>query len=645
MNQDRPVLIIDDDPDFSEALGELLEPQGYTITVAHTLIAGRDAARRTHPEVALVDVKIGNDRGTDLIPLLKEDHPNLLCVVMTAYTDADTVIEALKKGADDYLRKPLDPVSIRTTLNRCFDIARLKREREQAREQLELSEERYRDLVEASLQGVLIHRAYKPLFINNTLAQIFGYDTAKTMLSLDSVETLFEVGKLAPKETPPTASSTDENPLRKRIQTTRAHRKDGGILWLECHTQPVMWDGESAEQMVVLDVTERVRLEDQLRQSQKMDAVGYLAGGVAHDFNNILQIIRGYAELATFKAKSEPKVVEPLTKLMQAAEKGGDLTRQLLAFSRKEVLRIKPVDPNALITNLMKMVQRLIGEDIELELETSAKVPPMLADPGMIEQVILNLCVNARDAMPNGGTLFIRVEEMVPDDAYRRYHPWAKRPAYAKIMVSDTGIGMKPEVLERIFEPFFTTKAVGKGTGLGLSVAYGIVEQHHGYISVYSEEGIGTTFSLFVPCSDQVREIQAAEVEQKEIPGGKETILVAEDEPPLLDLLVSLLESKGYQIIRASNGEEAVARFEEFKEKIDLVILDVIMPKMRGHQALLRMKELRKDLPVVFSTGYAGNALSPEFLAEHDARMIHKPYSPAMLFRTVREALDKLNPS
>jgi len=265
----------------------------------------------------------------------------------------------------------------------------------------------------------------------------------------------------------------------------------------------------------------------------------------------------------------------------------------------------------------------------------------MMADAGMIEQVILNLCVNARDAMPEGGTLSVRVEELVPDAEFRRLHAWATRSAYVKIMVTDTGVGIKPEVLEHIFEPFFTTKKVGKGTGLGLSVAYGIVEQHNGYITVYSEEGLGSTFSVFIPCSMQSSKTVTSPTDSSAAPGGTETILVAEDEAPLLDLLVNLLESKGYQVIRATNGEEAVEKFKADKDRISLVILDVIMPKMRGHQAFLGMNEFRKNIPVIFSTGYAGNALTPEFIKKFDVRTIHKPYAPETLFRTVREVLDQ----
>ncbi|MDH5750927.1 MAG: PAS-domain containing protein [Deltaproteobacteria bacterium] len=390
---------------------------------------------------------------------------------------------------------------------------------------------------------------------------------------------------------------------------------------------------------IVRDVTGLKKAESELRQAQKMEAIGQLTGGVAHDFNNILQIISGYAQLAQVKNKSEEQQNDALEKVLQAARRASDLTQQLLAFSRQHVHQPRNLDVNTLLTNLVKMLGRVIREDIEVRLELAQEKMVIHADPGMMEQVLLNICINARDAMPKSGRLTIGSAVQAIDTDFRQIHSWAEEGVYVVISISDTGNGMSPEVAQKIFDPFFTTKEVGKGTGLGLSTAYGIIQQHAGHIMVLSEVGVGSTFRIFLPASGDTADKVLAESEQKS-QGGNETILVAEDEEGVLMLLVSLLESRGYKVLKAINGIEAINILSENPDDVDLVLMDVVMPKLSGREVYERMKKIKPDQKLVFSTGYAANVLDPEFIEKNQIQLIRKPYSPTDLFRKVREVLD-----
>jgi signal transduction histidine kinase/CheY-like chemotaxis protein len=385
---------------------------------------------------------------------------------------------------------------------------------------------------------------------------------------------------------------------------------------------------------------ERARAEEQLRQAQKMEAVGRLAGGVAHDFNNMLQIIQGYVELAMARIGAEHPAHPDLEKVLRASGQATALTRQLLAFSRREALVLRAVDVNDLIDEQSAMLRRLIGEDIELLTVPGAGPLQVRADAGMLGQVLMNLAINARDAMPGGGRIVIETQPFAADADFCRTHTWARRGSYVRLSVADTGVGMSPEVQRRIFDPFFTSKEAGRGTGLGLSMVYGIVQQHEGMISVYSEEGVGTTFHIYLPRSDSEAPPGEA-AEHGPAPGGTETILVAEDEPDVLGLLVGLLQGAGYTVLTALDGAEAIERFRDGRERIELVVLDVVMPKLGGRAAYEQIRRMGGAVPILFSSGHTANVIDAEFIAEHSARLIRKPYSPDALLRLVRETLDE----
>jgi signal transduction histidine kinase len=382
-----------------------------------------------------------------------------------------------------------------------------------------------------------------------------------------------------------------------------------------------------------------VMLEDKLRQTQKMEAVGSLAGGVAHDFNNILTTILGYSELLIQKLPTEDPIHTMVEAIHRAGERAADLTRQLLAFSRKQVMEMKLSNLNTIVNDMGKMLGRLIGEDIVMELATSEPIGNIMADVGQIEQILMNLAVNARDAMPCGGRLTIATGETDRDDEQTLIRASAKGDSYAILTVSDTGEGMDHDVRERIFEPFFTTKEMDKGTGLGLATVYGIVKQHNGYIDVYSKPGQGTTFKIFFP-------VKSGRVKEKIIDQtttmahGTETILVVDDDSTVRRLIAHTLVPLGYTLMEASCGREALEICRTTPEKIDLVLSDVIMPGMNGRELIEHLKQKRPEIKTLFMSGYTDNILAKHGILESKIVVINKPILPISLANTLRAVLD-----
>jgi two-component system, cell cycle sensor histidine kinase and response regulator CckA len=387
------------------------------------------------------------------------------------------------------------------------------------------------------------------------------------------------------------------------------------------------------------DVTERTNLEQQLRHAQKLESIGQLAAGVAHDFNNILTIIQGHADRLVEKCKDEEPLSEPLNQISAAAKRASSLTRQLLMFSRKQVMQSRVIDLNAVLGNLAKMLNRLIGDNIALETKYARELPPIEADPGMCEQIVLNLCVNSRDAMPKGGQLLITTSAVTIDSAYVNQHPEARTGGFVALSVTDTGCGMSRETLERIFEPFFTTKEVGKGTGLGLATVYGIVKQHQGWIDVSSEINLGTTFKIYFPATSKPIDASREKPAEK-VQGGHETILLVEDEPVLRELAKIILHDYDYEVLEACSGVEALKIFEEHNGNIDLLLTDMVMPEgMSGRELAQELKSRKPDLKVIYTSGYSSDVMGED--AElRDVKFLQKPYPPPRLAQVVRECLD-----
>jgi signal transduction histidine kinase/CheY-like chemotaxis protein/HAMP domain-containing protein len=393
----------------------------------------------------------------------------------------------------------------------------------------------------------------------------------------------------------------------------------------------------------VEDNTERLSLEAQLRQSQKMESIGQLAAGVAHDFNNMLTIIQGHSSAMLARPTLPIELLEPVQSVYFAAERAAGLTRQLLMFSRKNVMQLRPIDLREIVGDMSKMLQRLIHENILLEFHPPAELPLVLADSGMVEQVLMNLAVNARDAMPQGGSLTIGVETLQVDDEYVTLHPEARIGEFVRLRVTDSGCGMDFETLTRIFEPFFTTKEVGKGTGLGLATVYGIVKQHDGWLEVISEPGKGTTFEIFFPATDAMAmAVEKQIMPDTPVPGGTETILIVEDEPILRDMARDILEGCGYRIIEASSGKDALDVWSRRTTQIDLLLTDMMMPGgVSGVKLAEQLLQSQPGLKVVFTSGYTANEINPEVLAKTGACFLQKPYSHADLAKTIRDSIDK----
>jgi signal transduction histidine kinase len=391
------------------------------------------------------------------------------------------------------------------------------------------------------------------------------------------------------------------------------------------------------------DVTEHINLEAQLRQAQKMESVGQLAAGVAHDFNNMLTVIQGHAGMLTARPNLAPDLAEAVQAIFFASERAASLTRQLLMFSRKNVMQPKLLDLREVVSNLKKMLERVLGETISLEFQPPHELPLVHGDAGMLEQVLMNLAVNARDAMPRGGTLSISTTDVQIDQAYVRTRPEAKEGQFVCLQVTDTGSGMDAATMRRIFEPFFTTKEVGKGTGLGLATVYGIVKQHGGWIEVASQVGTGTTFSVFFPAgSEPVAAKTTAPAPVAVVPGGKETILVVEDEPVLRDLAHTILEDCGYRILEASSGREALDVWNTSAGAIDLVLTDMIMPEgVSGMDLAETLLASKPRLKIIFASGYSMDELDTDFIRQGRATFLQKPYTHVSLAKAVRECLDR----
>jgi signal transduction histidine kinase/ActR/RegA family two-component response regulator len=391
------------------------------------------------------------------------------------------------------------------------------------------------------------------------------------------------------------------------------------------------------------DVTDRLNLQAQLRQSQKMESVGQLAAGVAHDFNNMLTIIQGHSGMLLAKSGQNPDLFDSAQAIYFAAERAANLTRQLLMFSRKNVMQPKLLDLREVVSQMSTMLQRLLGETIVLRFAPPARLPLVQGDSGMIEQVIMNLAVNARDAMPSGGTLSISISQMDFEDAFVYTHPEARSGSFVCLQVSDTGCGMDRATMARIFEPFFTTKEVGKGTGLGLATVYGIVKQHEGWIQVHSNPGQGSTFSVFFPAMEQAVSAPVTATGPGEpVRGGKETILVVEDEPVVRELAHVILQECGYQVFEAGCGREALSLWEKHGTGIDLVLTDVVMPEgISGMDLAERLVAANPKVKLIFASGYSMDNIDPAFVRKGRALFLQKPYTHVTLAKAVRECLDQ----
>jgi len=521
-----------------------------------------------------------------------------------------------------------------------FDISQRKRAEEQFRQ----AEARYRTVVE-QLPAITYIAEFgadgRWLYVSPQIESLLGFSpdewTARPHLWYEQLHPDDRDRVLAEE----TLSRETGTPVTHEY---RMLTRNGDVIWFNDRAVVVR---DTAGQMqslhgVMFDITERKRLEEQVLQSQKVEAVGRLAGGVAHDFNNILTTITGYSELMLMKIPRNDPLRKNAEEIQRAADKAASLTRQLLAFSRKQTLQPRVLELSGVVADIEKMLRRLIGEDVELHTIHGAAVGRVKADPAQISQVIMNLAVNARDAMPTGGCLTIGVANARLDADYARRHDGVAPGEYVLLSVSDTGIGMSPEVQAHLFEPFFTTKPLGEGTGLGLATCYGIIQQSDGHITVYSEPGKGTTFRIYLPRVAEAVEPLEPRADGPELPTGSETVLVAEDEPAVREFAAGMLRDLGYTVLEAANGEEGQRVVRQHADvKIDLVFTDVVMPQMGGKQFADWINVERPGTKVLFSSGYTADAIVRHGVLEDRIAFLEKPFTPTSLARKVREVLDR----
>jgi len=425
------------------------------------------------------------------------------------------------------------------------------------------------------------------------------------------------------------------------IYETQRNRKDGSLVNVLTSTAAIL-DSEGrvvATMAIIVDMTEQKQLEEQLRQAVKMEGIGRLAGGIAHDFNNLLTVIAGRIYLLMSELPAGHAMRRDLQLIEQTGERAAALTRQLLAFSRKQILAPVVLDLNEVVTSMKQLLERVLGEDIDLIIDLDPSLDRVLADQGQLEQVILNLAVNARDAMPDGGQLVLESSNVEVDDTYVRQHVELPPGPYVALAVTDTGIGMNAETLARIFEPFFTTKEVGRGTGLGLATAYGIVKQSNGHITVYSEPGDGTTFRVYLPkAQGNVAATVAVEIST---PSGTETVLLVEDDLDLRTLAHEILQQQGYIVLESEDAADAIRIADEYTGSIHLVITDVVMPKMNGRALARAIQEHRPDAKVLYMSGYTDDAIVRQGVLEPGTPFLQKPFTPGTLARKIRQVLDQ----
>ncbi|MGC2283960.1 MAG: PAS domain S-box protein [Candidatus Acidiferrum sp.] len=470
--------------------------------------------------------------------------------------------------------------------------------------------------------------------VNEAAARQYGF-TAEEFGRMS----LFDIRPEEPRTTPQVQPKEEKG--GGRFQGVCKHRKkDGKMFEVEMISHQLEYAGRTVRLVVAQDISERHILEQQLRQAQKMEAVGRLAGGVAHDFNNLLMVIKGHTELLMNALPPADRMSRKITQIDRAADRAAALTKQLLAFSRMQVLQPRVMNLNGVVEDMGKLLPRLIGEDVELGIRTAQDLGAIRADASQMEQIIMNLAVNARDAMPTGGRLLIETANADLDGTYSSTHPIVQPGRYVLLAVSDTGIGMDTDTQAHIFEPFFTTKEQGKGTGLGLATVYGVVKQSGGFIWVYSEVGKGTSFKIYLPRVDQPEDKGSTPALFSEAPRGTETILLAEDEQDVREVAREFLESGGYTVIEAHNGTEALGLASEHKSSIDLLVTDMVMPGMTGRELARRLQHHQPGIGVIYMSGYSEQTAAETAQGEASMRLLTKPFSRSSILRAVREALN-----
>jgi PAS domain S-box-containing protein len=704
MRTERRILVVEDSATQAQRVQLVLEEAGYRVDLAQNGREAMAKVRASPPDMIMSDVVMPEMDGFALCLAVKADSAlrRIPFALLTAQRSPRDIVRGLEVGADNFITKPFEDAELLARVARIFEnlerrrrggldlemtvrvagreiVVNADREQmiellfstsedlavsnrlledvklqleEQARElerkveertaELRAAQERYRQLVEQAPAVIYLADPAdlgRVLYISPQVEALLGHPVA---------EWLADPGVLTRALHPDDREMVLAEFSRQR-QTARAvslefrllHR-DGHVVWVSDESHIIHDErGESLYvQGFLLDVTERRQLEERLSQSQRLDAVGRLAGGIAHDFNNLLGVITGFGELARRELPSEHPVQGRVEQILGASQRAAELTRQLLAFSRKQVMQPRVLDMGAVLADVEKILRRLIGEDIALVVRNAPGLGNVRADPSQIEQVILNLAVNARDAMPQGGTLTLETTNVELDADYARRHAGGRAGRYVMLAVSDSGIGMDDQTQARMFEPFFTTKAEGKGTGLGLATVYGIVKQSGGHIWVYSEPEHGTTFKIYLPRVDAPADEVPVPQEPAATPQGTETILLVEDQDPLRAMIRELLEELGYTVLEAEAGKGALEIARKHPGPIHLLLTDVVMPRMSGREVAERLAIERPACRALYMSGYSNGAISDRGMLMGGAALLEKPFTSDRLGIAVREALD-----
>jgi PAS domain S-box-containing protein len=634
------VLNVDDSDERLLFRTTVLKASDFDVLEARTGTQALQMAAERQPALVLLDVKLPDLDGIEVCRRLKADPATEAIPVLhvsAAFPDDEHRLKGLQVGAESYLAEPVSPEVlievIRSLLRRAGFEADARRARSTAEKARRASEQRYRSLFEHAPYGISQTTSDgRFLAANRALAQMLGYGSSEELMAVGDILGFY-------------VDPAERARLTERIRRHEAI-KGVEVLWKRRDGQPIRVRVSSRRiaegfETFIEDVTERQTLEEQLRQSQKLEAIGRLAGGVAHDFNNSLTVILGYADMLVNQLGLDKPIGRDLNEIRKSAEHAASLTHQLLTFSRQQPLEVAVVDLNIVVRDGLRMLERLIGEHVAVRLTTTHRACPVRADPAQLQQVLINLGVNARDAMPDGGNLIIETDTIEADMRFALAHPPLLPGRYVRLTVRDTGVGMDATTRDQIFEPFFTTKEVGKGTGLGLSTVYRIVKQIGGQVFVTSSISWGTQFDLYFPQAAETPAADARRGEVADLAVGTGTVLVVEDQPDVRALTVAALKRHGYQVVEADGPAPALLLSDEVLMSVDVVLTDIVMPFMSGTALATRLRERRPGLRVLLMSGFGGNDIDE---GESDRPVLRKPFTTPALLAAVRRALGSGGP-
>jgi len=629
------ILLVEDEVVTAMDIKSSLVTLGYEVPAV--ISRGEDALqaiREFGPHLVLMDIALaGAMSGIDAALAIKKSSA-IPIVFLTAHSDGDTVARAKTAEPYGYVPKPCSMATLMSTIEVTLYKAQVEAEHRKTQKALQESDERYRTLFTGAAEGIVIFTADgKVLEANESYLRISG-------LSSEVLRKKTITDLLAPSSVRVMRESVARVALGESVMFEVEHlHASGKVVPLEISANPIPFMGASCVQCFVRDIAERKVLEQQLRQAQKMEGIGQLASGIAHDFNNVLTTIIGYGDLLLTKVRDDDALSISVEHILDAASQAAALTKDLLLFGKRQLAVRVSVDMNQIVKNVSKFLTRIISEDIEFHADLDPEVMSILADEHQLQQVLINLATNARDAMPSGGIFRITTERVHVAKEVPSTHGTVRVGDHVLVTVSDTGVGMDQDTKDRIFDPFFAPQATGKGSGLGLAVVYGILKQHDACIQVESKPGAGTTYKIHFPLIQE----KAKKVERPiTVPthGGTETILLAEDDDLLRNLISVVLEEAGYFVVSAKDGQDAVDKFLKHKDQIGLLILDLMMPKKNGKKVYDEVRALKPDIRVLFQSGYAPEYIYQKVMLDPGATVIFKPTAPKDLLKHIRAVLD-----